>query len=235
MPRSPKDNREIRDARREAIVAAATRVFAAKGFADATITQIAAEAGLSHGLVYHYFSSKEAVFAAIADVAIGRVAADLDVDAERAIERITLSIERARERICAPADAHLVMMQAFVQGSMPEEIKQRLFDRFRANYETVVEWVAEAQEQGDADATVPAAELAGALVCLMRGMSIKAKGMPALPFALPQAATILRLLRPGPTRSKRARPLPREPRHAEKKAVPGKKARGTHVKRSHRS
>jgi AcrR family transcriptional regulator len=234
MPRSPKDNREIRDARRESIVAAATRVFADKGFADATITQIAAEAGLSHGLVYHYFPSKEAVFGAIADAAMARIAADFDVEADRAIDRIAQAIERARARICEPIDAHRVLMQAFMQGSMPEDIKNRLTERFRANYQTVAGWVAEAQKQGDVDPSVPAPELAAALVCLMRGMSIKAKGMPALPFALPATATILRLLQPGLTRPKRPR-TPTRPSRSSRGPSSRRKTRGTHVKQGHRS
>src|SRR5687768_6727735 len=99
MPRSPKDNQEIRDARREELLRAAARVFAKKGFAHAKISDIAAEAGLSHGLVYHYFDSKEAVFAAIIDSMMSHVDAELDPDeAESPLARLAQSIERGRDR-----------------------------------------------------------------------------------------------------------------------------------------
>ncbi len=43
------------------ILDAAVRVFARKGFHDARISDIAREAGVAYGLVYHYFSSKEEI------------------------------------------------------------------------------------------------------------------------------------------------------------------------------
>lgn len=43
------------------ILAAAVRVFARKGYHTSRVGDIAAEAGIAHGLLYHYFSSKEEV------------------------------------------------------------------------------------------------------------------------------------------------------------------------------
>ncbi len=57
-PRKEEQNQQIRDERREEILQAALRVFARKGLVAAKITDIANAAGLSHGLIYHYFSSK---------------------------------------------------------------------------------------------------------------------------------------------------------------------------------
>jgi len=51
--------------RREQIVEAALRVFARKGFAEASNKDIAREAGITPGLIYHYFESKEALLKAI--------------------------------------------------------------------------------------------------------------------------------------------------------------------------
>jgi TetR/AcrR family transcriptional regulator, fatty acid metabolism regulator protein len=45
--------------RRRQILAAAVKVFASKGFHAARVGDIAEEAGVAYGLVYHYFSSKE--------------------------------------------------------------------------------------------------------------------------------------------------------------------------------
>jgi TetR/AcrR family fatty acid metabolism transcriptional regulator len=45
--------------KRQLILAAAVRVFARKGFHSARVGDIAAEAGVAHGLLYHYFSSKD--------------------------------------------------------------------------------------------------------------------------------------------------------------------------------
>ena len=47
--------------KRRVILDAAVRVFAAKGYHTSRVADIAEEAGIAHGLLYHYFSSKEEV------------------------------------------------------------------------------------------------------------------------------------------------------------------------------
>jgi TetR/AcrR family fatty acid metabolism transcriptional regulator len=50
---------ERRTDRRRQILGAAVKVFAAKGFHAARVGDVAEEAGVAYGLVYHYFSSKD--------------------------------------------------------------------------------------------------------------------------------------------------------------------------------
>ncbi len=50
-----------REDRRRQILDAAVRVFAAKGFNQCRVSDIADEAGVAYGLVYHYFGSKDEV------------------------------------------------------------------------------------------------------------------------------------------------------------------------------
>jgi AcrR family transcriptional regulator len=64
MARTPK----VVEDRREQIIDAAMRVFAQKGFTRATNKDIAREAGITPGLIYHYFESKEALFKAIIEM-----------------------------------------------------------------------------------------------------------------------------------------------------------------------
>jgi AcrR family transcriptional regulator len=52
-------------AKREAIVNAATRIFAEKGFQGASNREIAREAGISSGLIYWYFRDKSELFRAV--------------------------------------------------------------------------------------------------------------------------------------------------------------------------
>jgi AcrR family transcriptional regulator len=47
--------------KRSLILAAAVRVFARRGYHTCRVSDIAEEAGVAHGLLYHYFSSKEEV------------------------------------------------------------------------------------------------------------------------------------------------------------------------------
>ena len=61
-PRNEEANQKILDKRRNQILAAALKVFAEKGFAATKVSNIASEAGLSHGLLYHYFKTKNDIF-----------------------------------------------------------------------------------------------------------------------------------------------------------------------------
>jgi TetR/AcrR family transcriptional regulator, fatty acid metabolism regulator protein len=51
--------------KRQLILEAAVTVFARDGYHTSRVADIAAEAGVAHGLLYHYFPSKEAVLATL--------------------------------------------------------------------------------------------------------------------------------------------------------------------------
>jgi len=53
-------NRQSRD-KRKAILDAAVKVFAEKGYHGSRVSDIASEAGIAYGLVYHYFKNKEEI------------------------------------------------------------------------------------------------------------------------------------------------------------------------------
>jgi TetR/AcrR family transcriptional regulator, fatty acid metabolism regulator protein len=54
----------VEDKRRQ-LLDAAVRVFARKGFHASRVGDIAEEAGVAHGLLYHYFTSKDEVLEAV--------------------------------------------------------------------------------------------------------------------------------------------------------------------------
>ncbi|UMG91280.1 TetR/AcrR family transcriptional regulator [Nocardioides sp. TF02-7] len=86
-PRSAKGRRT-----RARLLEAGKTVFERDGFLQARITDIATEAGVSHGSFYHYFDSKESLFREIADeVEVRLVSMDdiaYDGDPPEPIERI---------------------------------------------------------------------------------------------------------------------------------------------------
>jgi len=58
MPRTPTDKRQL-------ILAAASKVFDAHGYAATTVEAVAAEAGVAKGSVYNYFQSKQDLFTSV--------------------------------------------------------------------------------------------------------------------------------------------------------------------------
>jgi AcrR family transcriptional regulator len=104
-PRSAKGRRT-----RARLLEAGKAVFERDGFLQARISDIAAEAGVSHGSFYHYFDTKEELFREIAEevevrlVSMDDIAHNVDdeagpIDRIRAANRSYLSAYRKEARI----------------------------------------------------------------------------------------------------------------------------------------
>ncbi len=63
--RPGRDRQAASEEKRRLILDAAVRVFARSGYHTSRVSDIAEEAGIAHGLLYHYFSSKEEVLATV--------------------------------------------------------------------------------------------------------------------------------------------------------------------------
>jgi AcrR family transcriptional regulator len=60
-PRSNEENERIRNESKAKIMAAALELFADNGYHNTSISKVAKQAGISKGLTYNYFDSKEAL------------------------------------------------------------------------------------------------------------------------------------------------------------------------------
>jgi len=65
MPRTKEQFREIREKTKQNIIDAALKLFAQRGYYGTSIADIAKEAGVSKGLAYNYFKSKNELAEAI--------------------------------------------------------------------------------------------------------------------------------------------------------------------------
>lgn len=66
-PRKREDNEKIREQTSIRLLQGALKVFARHGYHVSSMSEIAKEAGVSKGLAYHYFSSKEDLLVSIAE------------------------------------------------------------------------------------------------------------------------------------------------------------------------
>jgi AcrR family transcriptional regulator len=97
---------------RDLVLAAARRVFLARGYVNATVDTIAEEAGFSKGVVYSQFDNKADMFLALLEARIGeramqneRLAAKLDgADLAGAVPQLALALRRTE-----PEWTHLVL------------------------------------------------------------------------------------------------------------------------------
>src|SRR5438477_9444224 len=87
---------EGREARDE-LLAAALRVFARRGYRDAGVDEIAAEAGYSKGALYWHFSSKDALLVTLVEERIDTPMRELVALLESAPPDRDMSLEATRE------------------------------------------------------------------------------------------------------------------------------------------
>jgi AcrR family transcriptional regulator len=79
-PRTAVQFKEIREEKRSLIMDTALEYFAVKGFHNTTINQIAIQAGISKGLMYNYFESKDELLAEIIDRSVSEMYRYFDAD-----------------------------------------------------------------------------------------------------------------------------------------------------------
>ncbi len=90
-PRNAERDLQMRERRIDQILDAAREVMAVKGIGSAGINDIAAEAKISIGNIYHYFSSKEEIFSALlkrGQVGYGKLVAELAEESGSAVEKL---------------------------------------------------------------------------------------------------------------------------------------------------
>ena len=81
-PRTPEQFEEIREAKKTLILDTALELFANEGFFKTSISDITKKAGISKGLIYNYFESKEALIRTIAFNGIDNLLKNFDPNSD---------------------------------------------------------------------------------------------------------------------------------------------------------
>jgi AcrR family transcriptional regulator len=139
-------------------------VFERDGFLQARITDIAAEAGVSHGSFYHYFDSKESLFREIAEEVEVRLIAMDDLHGEAAAGGPIQRIRSANRSYLLAYKKEARIMRVIEEVSrydadvrqVRKERDKRLFSRLEAA-------VVRLQKEGVADSRVDPRYAAAAL------------------------------------------------------------------------
>lgn len=94
-PRTPEQLKKIREDRRRTIMDTALEVFSENGYAKASISEIARKAGVSKGLMYNYFDSKEDLLSSIMTEGLNEMFAFFDPNKDGVLtkEEFTYFIE----------------------------------------------------------------------------------------------------------------------------------------------
>lgn len=136
--------------KRRAILDAAVRVFAREGFYGARVSDVAAEAGVAYGLVYHYFDSKERM---LNEIFSERWSLLLE-----AIREADATLSSPREKLAAAAgfiiesyrhDPELMKVIIVEVTRAANSFGRTHLPEIRQAYEQIAKIVAEAQAAGE--------------------------------------------------------------------------------------
>lgn len=191
MPRTSRGNAAAKGVvtdKREAILRAAIKVFAEKGYFSSKVADIAGAAGIADGTVYLYFRSKDEILHSIFD----RAMAEFIDEGKRQIAPIDSPVERLRriaqlhlEKLGADRDLAIVF-QVELRGST-KFMREFSAAGFSDYLDIIRETIADGQSAGvfrsDLKPIVGAKILYGALDEMVTNWILSKRSYPLAPMA----------------------------------------------------
>jgi AcrR family transcriptional regulator len=134
-PRNVEKDKLMRERRKQHILDSALKVMAINGFQLTSIQDIAREASVSVGNVYHYFASKEEIFSEVLRTGQTKYGLYVTEVAEMKVDPLTkLRIILSSWLSIRTNWAFTILMHtARLSESTPPEIKRAITERFTAN------------------------------------------------------------------------------------------------------
>jgi AcrR family transcriptional regulator len=166
------------DARLSDIGDAAYRVFARRGFAEATMQEIAAEAGVSAGTLYNYFDSKDAIIASVAGDVRDRRRAELDAldvggDARNAFTRMGDAVFGPRLRDPAERYNFEMLVGLYAEAPRNPAIAKSLQATHAYVTERLIALWETSRDAGEIDAAFDPRALAQVMIALREGLLVQ--------------------------------------------------------------
>jgi AcrR family transcriptional regulator len=182
VPTRPKrETRAERQARTRAeLLTTAAKLFARRGYAGASVEEIAEEAGYSHGAVYSNFAGKADLFLAVfeeymAERARELAATQVDIGADAPLElRARALADQWMERFAADRESFLLHMEFIAHSGRDPELAGRFGTRSAALREVISGYIANVQREIGVELPLPPDEVALVLRALGIGLAIEA-------------------------------------------------------------
>jgi AcrR family transcriptional regulator len=125
-PRTPEQFEEMRESRRLQIMGTALKLFALEGYGHASISRLASETGISKGLMYNYFESKEALLGAIIEHGMSQIMDLFDPDHDGVLT--TQEMEGFIRKIFEAVRNHQEYWILFISVLLQPNVKEHLID-----------------------------------------------------------------------------------------------------------
>ena len=177
MGRNHEQNKILRDVQQAKILAVSLDLFVNRGFAATRIADIAAEAGVSAGLLYHYFPSKDDILVALLQASLPRMEAaaqELEALEMPVADKIRLALQRLIKSIQEHSETgkfHLLIAQVSASDVLPEAARAIIDRHANGPYRVMERLLAKGQEEGSVRDGKPR-EMAMIFWALVKGLSI---------------------------------------------------------------
>lgn len=127
MPRTEQQFEEIRKEKRKIIMEVALELFATNGFHATSISQIAKQAGISKGLAYNYFESKNELLNAIIDQGFNEIANFTAAQTDQTIseDQLIAFIEESFEKVGKDIRHWKLFYSLMLQPNIAENFTER--------------------------------------------------------------------------------------------------------------
>lgn len=173
----PRLTREESRARtRAAVVDAAAAVFARRGFAAATMEEIAAEAGFTRGAVYSNFADKEDLFVAVLDerleARVREISAMLGADPDPAAFFAALAESDANRPDDDALTWELLRLEFRLHGVRNPDVLPRVVEANRKIVGWVTDAVRQVLETSGIDPPLPYEEVGAVVQALDEGLTL---------------------------------------------------------------
>ncbi len=164
MPRTEEQLKEIRGEKRQLIMETALALFAKQGFHVVSINQIANEAGISKGLMYNYFKSKDELLERIINESFAEILHYFDPNHDGVLEQHELLqfIDKAFDTIHNDYNFWKLFYSLFVQPHVFELVSKQYTQVLEPFYKMLTEYfVKKGYKNPHAEAVFFAATLDG--------------------------------------------------------------------------
>lgn len=198
MPKTSEQFAAIRKERRDTILESALFLFATKGFEGANMDDVSKVADCSHGLLYHYFSSKQELFDAVVNekvipthLAISETV-NFNQKAKFVIHDLILRyFEILKGKDDRAVWAMTVILYVRLNSSMWTTVMKTV-----KSHKPIQDWILELIVRGQAEGdfnNLEAKDMVFALLALVVGLCINRQRVGYRKFSCPNAEIVMKM------------------------------------------
>lgn len=176
MPRTKEQNELIKQERDHQILLSALYLFSYKGYGGVTLDEICEAANCSHGLIYHYYSSKQNLYDALIDKIVNPMIVKLcsNFNRNQKAKFVMIDIlDSYLKALKSSNDEYAWAINLILNVRLQSDFNQMLAAKQASNkiYQFMFDTIERGKNEGDFNKNRDSREQIISLVAIMKGLS----------------------------------------------------------------